>query len=124
MRSSCVPIMQIGASRQGLIVEDMDSVYIPVPPINELNEIVRYLKESFSKINIAISIHRHQMLMLINNTIEPLYMQGPNPLGPTLKLFQSSKIEKAKACFVMYTNHINVVLENRICLEVKYLNQH
>ena len=26
MRSSCVPIMQIGASRQGLIVEDMDSV--------------------------------------------------------------------------------------------------
>ena len=82
MRSSCVPIMETGARWQGLNVEDMDSVYIPVPPINELNEIVRYLKESFSKINIAISIHRHQMLMLINNTIEPLYMKGPNPLGP------------------------------------------
>jgi hypothetical protein len=27
-------------------------------------------------------------------------MQGPNPLGPTLKLFQSSKIEKAIARFV------------------------
>jgi hypothetical protein len=26
--------------------------------------------------------HQHQMLMLINNTIEPLYMQGPNPLVP------------------------------------------
>jgi hypothetical protein len=38
--------------------------------------------------------------MLIKHTIEPLYMQGPNPLGPTLKLFQSSKIEKAKAKFV------------------------
>jgi hypothetical protein len=27
-------------------------------------------------------------------------MQGPNPLGPTLKLFQGSKIEKAIAKFV------------------------
>jgi integrase len=35
-------------------------------------------------------------------------MQGPNPLGSTLKLFQSSKIEKAKAGFVatMYTCRI------------------
>jgi restriction endonuclease S subunit len=53
--------METGASRHGLNVEDMGSLYIPVPPINELNEIVRYLKESFSKINIAIRIHQRQM---------------------------------------------------------------
>jgi restriction endonuclease S subunit len=59
--------METGARWRGLNVEDMGSVYILVPPINELNEIVRYLKESFSKINIAISIHRHQMLILITH---------------------------------------------------------
>ena len=47
---------------------------------------------------------------LIGNNIEPLYMQGPNPLETILKLFQSSKTERdftRLSYYVMFMhNHI------------------
>jgi hypothetical protein len=40
-------------------------------------------------------------------------MQGPNPLGPTLKLFQSYKIEKAIAKFTTIFEYCCLVSKER-----------
>jgi hypothetical protein len=45
-------------------------------------------------------------------------MQGPNPLGPTLKLFQSSKIEKAIAKFVTTIDIVNMQISFRRTVDV------